>query len=336
MSTRCKNGSMIPAKNGSRRLQSISPLTMLLILKERCEVGPGTDRCVLVYDVGGSHVSAAVCFRDGYRLGPVTRTNVPTEQTSDVFMDALHSLGTKAIEGVGGIEGAEFAMPGPFDYEKGISWMKHKMPYLYGVNISEALAAKFGWKPEQVRFLNDAAAYLLGEVGAGAARGVKRVVCFTLGTGVGSGFAVDGRVVTEGKGVPPGGEIWNVLYEGGIVEDKISTRALKAAYVERKGQEREVASIAHYATGGELAAVEVFQEFGKTLGVAIKQLLNDFAPDVVVLGGGIARSAHLFYAATKSELEGTGIELRFSELGDDAPLAGAGVAWFTRMLAAGD
>jgi glucokinase len=286
------------------------------------------DPCVLVYDVGGSHISSAVCFRQGYRLGAVARANLPEEQTSEAFVEVLHSLGVKAGEGVESLEGAELAMPGPFDYAKGISWMKHKMAYLYGVNVSEALAARFGWKPGQVRFLNDAAAYLLGEVGAGAAKGVKRVVCFTLGTGVGSGFAVDGEVVTEGKGVPPGGEIWNIPYDGGIVEDQISTRALQKAYMERKGQEREVASIAHYATGGEAAATEVFEEFGRNLGVALKRLLADFAPDVVVLGGGIARSAYLFLPAAQATLEGVKFEVRIAELGDNAPLAGAGVAWF--------
>jgi len=286
------------------------------------------DPCVLVYDVGGSHISSAVCFRQGYRLGAVARANLPEEQTSEAFVEVLHSLGVKAGEGVESIEGAELAMPGPFDYAKGISWMKHKMAYLYGVNVSEALAARFGWKPGHVRFLNDAAAYLLGEVGAGAAKGVKRVVCFTLGTGVGSGFAVDGKVVTEGQGVPPGGEIWNVPYDGGIVEDQISTRALQKAYKERKGQVREVASIAHYATGGEAAATEVFEEFGRNLGVALKRLLADFAPDVVVLGGGIARSAYLFLPAAQATLEGVKFEVRIAELGDNAPLAGAGVAWF--------
>ncbi|HMG84359.1 MAG TPA: ROK family protein [Terracidiphilus sp.] len=291
-------------------------------------MGAEVEPCVLVYDVGGSHISAAVCFKEGFRLGPVVRANLPEEQTSPAFVEVLHSLGVKASEGVAGVEGAELAMPGPFDYAKGISWMKHKLPYLYGVNVSEALAAGFGWKANQVRFLNDAAAYLLGEVGAGAARGVQRVVCFTLGTGVGSGFAVDGKVVTEGKGVPPGGEIWNVPYEGGIVEDQISTRALQRAYKERLGQEREVASIAHYATGGEPASIEVFKEFGRNLGVALKKLLKDFAPDVVVLGGGISRSAYLFLAETQKELAGTNFEVRIAQLGDDAPLAGAGVAWF--------
>lgn len=302
---------------------------MMKIPKESIELSAVVDPCVLVYDVGGSHISAAICFKKSYRLGTVVRAHHPKEESSAAFLEVLHSLGIKASEGAGGAEGAELAMPGPFDYEKGTSWMQHKMAYLYGINVSDALAARFGWKSSQVRFLNDAAAYLLGEVGAGAARGVKRVVCLTLGTGVGSGFAIDGKVVTEGKGVPPGGEIWNVPYEGGIVEDKISTRALKAAYKERKGQEREVASIAHYATGGDPLATEVFQGFGRDLGVAIKRLLADFAPDVVVLGGGISRSAQLFFTATKAELEGIGIELRIAELGDDAPLAGAGVAWFS-------
>lgn len=288
------------------------------------------DPCVLVYDVGGSHISAAICHKDGYRLNAVVRANLPEEQTSAAFIDVLHSLGLKASGGADAVQGAEFAMPGPFDYEKGISWMEHKMPYLYGVNVSEALAARFGWNPEQVRFLNDAAAYLLGEVGAGAARGVDRVVCLTLGTGLGSGFAVNGRVVTEGKGVPPGGEIWNAPYEGGIAEDQISTRAIKQAYAARKGQEREVASIAHYAIGGDPDAVAVFQDFGRTLGAAIRRLLADFAPDVVVLGGGISRSAPLFLDAAKAELNDTRIEVRIAELGDNAPLAGAGVAWFSR------
>ncbi|MGA7244688.1 MAG: ROK family protein [Terracidiphilus sp.] len=297
---------------------------------------PAVDPCVLVYDVGGSHISAGVCHKQGFRLGPVVRASLPEEQTSEAFVEVLHWLGVKAAEGVQGVQGAELAMPGPFDYSTGISWMKHKMPYLYGVNLSEALAARFGWKASRVRFLNDAAAYLLGEVGAGAARGVKRVVVFTLGTGVGSGFAVDGRVVTEGKGVPPCGEIWNMPYEGGIVEDQISTRALQHAYKERKGQEREVASIAHYATGGEPVSIAVFAEFGKNLGVALKRLLADFAPDVVVLGGGISRSAHLFLPATKAELEGSNFDVRIAELGDNAPLAGAGVTWFTQAGASHD
>jgi glucokinase len=72
----------------------------------------------------------------------------------------------------------------------------------------------------------------------------------------------------------------------------------------------------------------VFEEFGKNLGIALKKLLADFDPDVVVLGGGIAKSAHLFLPAAKLELAGTRFEVRTAELWENAPLAGAGVAWF--------
>ncbi len=291
--------------------------------------------CVLAYDVGGSHISAALCFADSFRLGPVARAGLPDTQSPEGFIDVLHNLGRQANADQNTAAGAEFAMPGPFDYAQGISSMRHKLPYLYGVALAPLLAQRFGWEPSQVRFLNDAAAYLLGEVGAGAARGVARAVGITLGTGIGSAFAVNGRIVTNGQGVPPGGEIWNVPYEGGIVEDLVSTRAIQSSYRERAGQDREVASIAHYAAGGDHAASEVFAIFGKNLGLALRRLFSEFAPDVIVLGGGISRSSNLFMHEAAAELEGLNIQLRVTELGDNAPLVGAGVAWFSSQDGSG-
>src|SRR5579864_1426015 len=89
----------------------------------RWAVSAEVEPCVVVYDVGGSHISAAVCFKEGFRLGTVTRANLPDEQSSQAFVEVLHSLGGKASEDVKDVQGAELAMPGPFDYAKGISWM---------------------------------------------------------------------------------------------------------------------------------------------------------------------------------------------------------------------
>jgi hypothetical protein len=135
-----------------------------------------------------------------------------------------------ASAGLGPVEGASLAFPGPFEYENGISRMTHKLPYLFGVDLRQALAARFVWQPAQVRFLKDASAFLLGEIGAGAAKGVSRAVGITLGTGIGAAFAVDGRVVTEGKGVPPGGEIWDLPYQGGIAPVTSSAPAKTAKW----------------------------------------------------------------------------------------------------------
>ncbi len=292
-----------------------------------------TDPHVLVYDVGGSHISAAICRAGDYQLGPVVVASHPENKTSESFVEVLAELGKKAIAAEHGTLGASLAIPGPFDYAAGVSRMKHKMPYLYGFDLRAALAARFGWQPGQVRFLNDAAAYLLGEVGAGAAHGATRAVGITLGTGIGSAFAVDGRVAVEGAGVPPGGEIWNLPFNGGIVEDLISTNAIRQGYEQRTGQQRDVASIAA-AAATDPAASEVFAEFGRHLGRVLKSLLFPFAPDVVVLGGGISRSAALFLPFAEKQLEDIKLTLRVSALGDRAPLVGAAVAWFAASPAA--
>ena len=286
------------------------------------------NRGVLVYDVGGSHISAALCSQPEYSLGPVVQSPLPATESSQAFLDVLSELAHRVSGDILDAEGAACAMPGPFDYEKGVSWMQHKMAYLYGVSVRQSLAARLGWDESRIRFLNDASAFLWGEIGAGEARTFDRAVGITLGTGVGSAFAVGGRVVGEGAGVPPGGEIWNVPFAGGIVEDLISTRAIKGSYRARTGAEREVAEIAAAAAQDPVAA-GVFAEFGRNLGRVLRQLLREFDPEVVVFGGGIARSSALFLPALREATEGLRLEPRISALGQRAPLIGAGVFWFS-------
>jgi glucokinase len=288
---------------------------------------------VLAFDVGGSHVASAVCWGSDFHLGPVETAPHSATHTSDAFLDLLFALGTRArtgldqTDGHNQITGAMLAVPGPFDLQAGVSLMRHKLPYLYGVDLRQALAARFGLQPAQVRFLNDADAYLLGEVGAGAARGFRRAVGLTLGTGIGSAFAVDGQLVTEGPGVPSGGEIWNLPYRNGIVEDFVSSRAIVGNYERRTGKKREVVDLAAAALS-DPAAQQAFVEFGDHLGIIICTLLVEFRADVIVLGGGISRSAHLFLPAVQAHIGDSPIQLRVSELKDKAALVGCGVAAF--------
>jgi glucokinase len=285
---------------------------------------------VLVYDVGGSHVSGAVCSLDSYKLGRVVSAPHPIDPTSDAFINLLHSVGIQAMSGFNQILGASLAFPGPFNYSDGISQMMHKIPYLFGVNLRQKLAQRFEWNPVQIRFLNDAAAYLLGELGSGSARGMNRAVAITLGTGVGSAFSVDGQVIVEGRGVPPGGEIWNLSYKDGIIEDVISASAIQKAYALRTSEKRTAIDIA-FGAANDPTAAEVFREFGHELGRALRETITLFSPDVVVFGGGISGAANLFLAATEYELRDLNLQLRVSTLQDSAPLVGAGFAWSKRI-----
>jgi glucokinase len=111
------------------------------------------------------------------------------------------------------------------------------------------------------------------------------------------------------------------------VEDSLSTRAIQQAYEHRTGVVPDVAGIAA-AAGYDQNAAAVFTEFGRHLGLAMRMALSEFAPQVVVLGGGISRSAHLFLQAAQSQLEDLKIRLVVSTLKDLAPLVGAAVEWF--------
>lgn len=283
------------------------------------------ESCVLAFDVGGSHVASAVCCGREFHLGPVVSAPHPAAQTSEAFLDLLHDLGVKAGVIEKGKIGVVLAVPGPFDLQAGVSLMRHKLPYLYGIDLRKALAARFGIEPGQVHFLNDADGYLLGEIGAGAARGFSRVVGLTLGTGIGAAFAVDGRLVAQGAGVPRGGEIWNLPYEGGIVEDFVSARAIAGNYQRRTGIKREVVDLAS-AVQSDPAAEQAFVEFGRHLGEVIGSLLAGFHADVIVLGGSISRSADLFLPAVRAQMGNSPAQLRVSELKDRAALVGCAVA----------
>ena len=346
---------------------------------------PNPPQYVLVYDIGGSHVSAAVCEERTYALHGISHAPLPSEGAGHIsaasFGRLIHTLGETASSSaqipLSSIEGASLAMPGPFDYEHGISQMRHKLTALFGVDLKSALAARFGWQPAQLRFVNDAAAFLLGEIGAGAAKGYARAIGITLGTGIGCAFAVHGRIAIPSNQpggdptVPPGGEIWNLTYNHATVEDFVSTRYLRRRYQSLTGLEAEVSTIADTAKGNHpcpdlsnpdlsspdlpaeaahelpqpntpaaqldpndpyaahCRARQSFQDFGRHLALALNQHATAFAPDVIVLGGGISRAAHLFLPATRKALIGIHAQLVISALMDQAPLAGAGVHWFT-------
>jgi len=323
---------------------------------------------VLVYDVGGSHVSSAVCAGKTYELRGLSRAPLPADGPSPFsassFKRLIHTLGEAAARSAGmevaEIAGASLAMPGPFDYENGISKMQHKLQSLYDVDLKGGLAKRFGWEPKQVRFVNDAAAFTLGEVGAGAAKGFDKAIGITLGTGIGCAFAAHGRIAIPSDqpggdpGVPPGGEIWNLPYAGSTVEEFVSTRFLRGQYQKLTGVEAEVSAIASAAKGDEpcpelesmvaakavakadpsydpndahCRARQAFLEFGRNLGLVLNQHAAAFNPDVIVLGGGIARAANLFLPVTRKALSFSA-KIAISMLMDEAPLAGAGVHWF--------
>jgi glucokinase len=146
---------------------------------------------------------------------------------------------------------------------------------------------------------------LRGEAWVGAAKGYRRIIGITLGTGLGSAFLVKDKILTQGTGIPPLGWIGGIPYENGIVEDKITLRWIRARYKELSKQKSNL-SVKEIAKRGKQEGDEVslctFEEMGQRLGKILRPITFKFKADCMVFGGQISKSFSLFSAPIKKEL----------------------------------
>jgi glucokinase len=275
-------------------------------------------------DIGGTHVTAG---RVDVAAGAVEgRERVPLAHTASRAEVVAAVTGAAASIARDDVRRLGVAVPGPFDYATGVSRIAHKLHGLYGVDLRSELCGALRLEADDVRFLNDAEAFLLGEWWAGAARAHHRAVGVTLGTGLGSAFIEDGRIV------PRNVALYELSFRGAPVEDTISSRGLLDGYPPPTAEPIEVEDVAAKAEAGENAARRAFDELGQALGEFLRPSLCAFKPGCLVVGGSIARSWELIRSELISELRPVeSLEtVTVAEHVDDAALLGA-----ARHVAAG-
>jgi glucokinase len=285
------------------------------------------SRVIPVLDVGGSHVSAALVDADaGLLVAPACRRSLdgsaPAATILGAFVSAADTLAVPAAASWG------VAMPDPFDYARGIALFDGvgKFESLRGHDLRAELTASLPGQPRRIVFLNDADAFTLGEWAHGAGAGYQRCVGLTLGTGIGSGWLVDGRIVADGPGVPPDGRAHRLEIDGGPLEDTVSSRAIRRAYQADTGDaEADVREIARRARAGESAARAVLAYAMRALGAAIGPRVREFGADVVVIGGSMTGSWDLLgpWFMTGFGPSDSGPPITLAVNADDAPLLGA-------------
>jgi glucokinase len=285
---------------------------------------------VVALDVGGTKVGAGVVGtnRSITPSDPCLvsiRQDGTVEEIFSTVVDIVNRIRGEVKE----LYGIGIAMPGAFDYEVGISWMEHKFARLYGVNIKKLFENQFGLP---VYFVNDAEAFALGAYWRSESS-VQRMLGITLGTGLGACFLVNGEAVRSGPEIPEGGEIWNISWKGGILEDFISRRAIEALYAKEKIDDprlpalKNVKEIADAAREGNRAARNAFLIFGENLGQGLMQHVIRFRPEAIVVGGQIAKAFDLFGIQAQKILKqqsGLDVLIMQSPLGDATAIAGAG------------
>jgi glucokinase len=257
-----------------------------------------------VLDIGGTHVTAALVAPTAPRPvpSPVIRRPLRSHAEAGALLDAI-ARAALALPG-GHDPRWGVAMPGPFDYATGVGRFAGvgKFESLNGVDVGAGLRERLAGRCERLCFLNDADAFAVGEYGSGAAAGHDRVICLTLGTGVGSSFLSGGRPVHTGPLVPPGGHAYRLTVHGRPLEDTVSRRAIRAHYARLTavtGDQRlpDVRDMAARARKGDAAAQEAFRYAFDALGQALAPWIDRFAATAVVVGGSMARSWDLIHPA---------------------------------------
>jgi glucokinase len=303
--------------------------------------------CVLAVDLGGTKLAAALVNHDGKVL---TRKSAKMDGSSalapvkQIVELARELLGAKSLRGR--VAAAGVSVPGLVRRD-GSVWAPN-LPGWKRMALARRLKSALG---VTVVVESDRNAAVLGEVWRGAARGKSDAIVLMLGTGIGAGILSGGRLVRGAHELSgcagwmvvtdeQGQEMQRVGQLESLAAGPAIERAAKKELARGKGgllEEIPAATINAYevaeaARRGDLVGIEVFLEAGRLLGYGVANLVSLFDPEIVVIGGGLARASDLFLDALRKGMKeraqpiaGRKVKVRVSRLGGDANLLG--VAW---------
>ncbi len=304
---------------------------------------------MLAFDIGGTRVKAAVVHRDCVR--GLTAASTTGGRTTGEVLDTVERLGSALVREYGPVSRIGVSVRGIVEPSSGVLVdVNEPLACLSGTAPAARLERRFG-VPASID--NDARMYAAGEFRHGAGRGHANLVCLTLGTGVGVGVVVDGRlwrgprgtrgilaghVTVDVAGARCGcGNIGclEMLVGARPLADQVRARlaagtrsSLAPDGIPAEGLDASM--IFSAAASGDRFARETVDSFGRALGSGIVTMIHAYDPDVVVLGGGLTRSAAQYLPAVRAWVARHAwtvppgrVPVRLAELGDAAALVGA-------------
>ncbi len=285
-------------------------------------------------DVGGTKIAAAAVKRDSSRSA--ARVLPSPKDGGDLLERVVEAVLAVADEAGGPVVGVGVGLPSQVEFSTGYVRGSANLD-LADVAAGEMLGDRL---PYPVVIDNDANVAALAEQRVGAGRGQENIVMLTIGTGVGGGVVIDGAIVRGGYG--RGMELGHVTVEPdgppcqrncpnhGCLETMVSGTAIaRDAGMPAPDAVRE-------ALAGDAHCRAVLHRAGRYLGVGIAGLVNIFAPDMVVVGGGVGFADGLMYDEAEREFlervlpSNVRTPIVAATLGNHAGVVGGGLlAWET-------
>jgi predicted NBD/HSP70 family sugar kinase len=254
-------------------------------------------------DLGGTKIELLVL--DGHGTA-CHRERVPTPQGDyRATVDAIAALVARAEALLGATVSVGVGHPGSRSPLSGLI-RNANSTCLNGHALEDDLCRALA---REVRLTNDADCFALSEASDGAGAGARSVFGVILGTGVGGGLVIDGRLLVGANGIAGewghnrldvaaiDGDPWApACYCGrtGCVETWLSGPALAADFARHSGRQLDAAAIVAAADGGDIAAAAALARYTRRLAAALAAVINLVDPEVIVLGGGLSRIGQLY------------------------------------------
>ncbi len=312
---------------------------------------------VLGLDMGGTNSVIGVIDARGHVLA---RTSIKTKDYPDFrdYVDALYVEAVKIMEPLGGAEmfrGIGAGAPNS-NYYTGNIENAANLPWKGIIPFCDLMSARFGMP---CHVTNDANAAALGEMTYGAARGMKNFIMITLGTGVGSGIVIDGKLVYGCDGMAgelghtkvirgPQARLCGCGQRGCLETYTSATGVARTAYeivtnTDRPTLLRNLApesitskDVFDAAEKDDEVAKQIFEETGKLLGQKFADFVAFSAPEAIILFGGLTKCGHYLYDPIVKTLNEevmhtwtNKVKVLFSDLkeADAAVLGASALAW---------
>ncbi len=300
-------------------------------------------QCMIGADLGGTGLKAALVGSSGklsHFLKTPSRASESAQGPLEAIAAAVAALRSRAGVAPGGVG---LGAPGPIDPQSGAligatPHLPHWKDLALRAHLEDLLAIP-------VAVDNDANCAALAEARLGAARGTRSSLTVTLGTGVGCGIVLEGRVVHGAFG--GAGELGHLPLGSGrytcrcgvrnCVEPEASASGLVARARESGLDAPDAAAVFAAAARGEAEAVRLVDHMTDRLGALLAVAINLLNPEVVAVGGGVAQAGEALFGRLRAAVERyaleshrRGLKLVAAELGERAGTIGAGLmAWQT-------
>jgi glucokinase len=276
--------------------------------------------CYLGVDLGGTQLRMGAVDLDGRLLGDIL--SVPTGRgfRPEDLVTQLELLQRRIAPALDGRPVAGLGIGSPGVVRSGPLTQCDNLPSLNGVDLVALVGSAGG---HHVTIENDARCFLLAEARFGAARGACDVVGLTLGTGVGCGVMVDGKLHRGHHS--EAGEAWRIPLRGEPVESHVSGAGVVRAYHAAGGKAAitDAAEVARVADEGDEAARAAWRSFGSDLGFLCQCVASFVDPECLLLGGSIAGARELFDDALAGTMIGRPTRIVYATLGTAAGVIGA-------------